>query len=91
MLLRIFSENLNFNIDKYYFIINFSFCLYFQGVSYDPSSEKRTPTALENRDFLDLNLYYTDAKMNWDDDAMVTEFNKKKFLFDYVADMLKGT
>ena len=29
--------------------------------------------------------------MNWDDDAMVTEFNKKKFLFDYVADMLKGT
>ena len=29
--------------------------------------------------------------MNWDDDTMVTEFNRKKFLFDYVADMLKGT
>ena len=29
--------------------------------------------------------------MNWDNDTMVTDFDKKKFLFDYVADMLKGT
>ena len=29
--------------------------------------------------------------MDWDKDAMVIENNKKKFLFDYVADMLKGT
>ncbi|XP_023332910.1 uncharacterized protein LOC111704798 [Eurytemora carolleeae] len=27
--------------------------------------------------------------MDWDDDAMVIEHNQKKFLFDYVADMLK--
>ena len=63
--------------------------MYFQGVSYNPSSETRTPTALENRDILDLQS--NNGKMNWDDDTMVTEFNRKKFLFDYVADMLKGT
>ena len=65
-------------------------CKFFvcQGVSYNPSSVTRTPTALENRQILDL---FEFVNMDWDDDAMVIEHNQKKFLFDYVADMLKGT
>ena len=46
----------------------------------------RKPTALENTNILDL-----DVKIDWNNDAIVISEHKKKFLFDYVADGLKGT
>ena len=44
--------------------------------------------ALVNKNILDLPKYFD---VDWNNDAMVIKEERKKFLFDYVADGLKGT
>lgn len=46
------------------------------------------PPVLENPNLLSLDLEYSESI--WDNETKVIEYEKKKFLFDYVADIFKG-
>ena len=50
------------------------------------SDESRTPTAFQNRDL----FYLFGVGGHWDNMSMVLEYEEKKYLFDYVADIFKG-
>lgn len=46
------------------------------------------PPVLKNPNLLSLDL--EDTESIWDNETKVIEYEKKKFLFDYVADIFKG-